>query len=1210
MGCCSLAGGTWVGWRVDDPVVFRQPTKPTVAQRRANDPDPSAMALWGRYRDARGERCPLPAPARTRCLFGNGPVPAVGAVVGSAPDAVDDAMASPWVGPAGQYLRRVLRDLEMDEHDLYLTYAAKCQFNAHTTDDDRMLEHGARTCADAFLVPELAEVRPRAVLTCGKAAYQVVMGVRTGLLAARGRVVHSDRFGCPVVPTLDPRDVLEDPTNHELFVADVARFRRLLRGDVVPPVLVQVEVCRSLDEVAAACAHLAAGDGLLTFDVETRGFRDYDPAYSRVWLLAATRGERTVGGAVRTFVLPVDHLDQAWTDGERGQVVHTVMQLLAGARTNGHNVKYDTRAMRFLARRHGCDAPLRIGYDSMCAAHLMAEELPLGLEDVAGRELGVDPWGKGHIGFGLKEDLSDLTPMAELAEYCAYDVAYTHAVYEQQRERLRGQQRLARLLRDLVLPGLEAYTQLELNGVWLDLERVRARQRERREAVASLRGQILGHVAEDFRPSADIDNEHFLRRWIFGAPPDGLGLQPVTYTPKRRIAQVSDEVLAQLDHPAMELLREYRGYVKDLQFFEQWLEWVGPDGRLHQRNNLTGTDTGRRSNDKPNLQQVPKDRYMRSCVGAPPGWVWLEVDFSQIEVRIAAVLSGDRELQRIFREDLDVYAATARLVLGAEEVTKAVRDRAKAIVLGLLYGMGHRTLRTYAKKMFGVDFTPDEAERFHARFFTTFPGLLEWHATTRREVRQRLQAESPIGRVRHLLRILSNNKFQVGKAERQAINCVDAATEALSRRGWTSYDRLAEGDEILTKNPITGGLEWQPIQALHVYPHYAGPVYYLRSRSFSAAVTPHHRWLVDRRVNSGVRRHLETRLVETAELQSGGMDKIHRVGTYIGPPESLIDDEVRLLGWVITDGHLKNRRGLGITQSVAANPTKVAEIDGIVERLGLPHHRGSVGHRGAIQWHLHEKGAARYRVMIPEKRLTPELLARLSGRQARLLVDTMLRGDGYRYGRSWRFFTQHEQDADAFVALAVLAGHASTTRRLAPHIVERDYPSIDGRPRSSGGWLVTLLVRGRAQISDQHIQVREEARLMWCPTVANGTFVARRDGHVYITGNSPVQGLGGDLTLASVVVLNAELPPDEGLIVGDIHDAILFQLREDVWRPWARRILEVMEGQPLLAERFGWHSPIRLKAEGKVGRYWGMCNEFTLEGSASLPSVDTVEVAG
>lgn len=415
-----------------------------------------------------------------------------------------------------------------------------------------------------------------------------------------------------------------------------------------------------------------------------------------------------------------------------------------------------------------------IAFDTMVAAHLLNEELPLSLLSTCVMELGVDDWGKGKHSFG--DGVYPPSPLwgkDGMGTYCAMDVAYTHLLYERQRDKLRANQDLAKLMKYLVLPGLEATCRMERNGIWVDQARVEDRKQDMKQKLEDLKVQMLSYVSEDFRDTADFGNEHFLRNWLFTPEPSGLGLKPLGFTEKTGRPKVDEASLQELKHPAVEVLMDFRKSTKLLQFFEAWATWYDPDSRIHPHFNLTGTVTGRRSCDKPNLQQVPRDHIARSCFGAPPGWLLLEFDYSTAEVRIAAWLANEETLLKIFADPKqDVYRYTAAIIYGKpeSEVTKDERQGAKAVVLGFLYGMSARGFVIYAKQTFGIEFTPEQGEEFRRIYFETYPRLVSWHEKQRRAAMKDRQVPSPLGRVRHLMNILSSDRLSVLKAERQAIN--------------------------------------------------------------------------------------------------------------------------------------------------------------------------------------------------------------------------------------------------------------------------------------------------------------------------------------------------------------------------------------------------------------------------------------------------------
>lgn len=424
----------------------------------------------------------------------------------------------------------------------------------------------------------------------------------------------------------------------------------------------------------------------------------------------------------------------------------------------------------------------------MNGAHLINEELPMSLRSQVSMHLGVTNWGKGKQRFG--DEKLPPTPLygpEGMGVYCGRDTGYAHMLKEIEKQKLQAEQGLAKLFKHLVLPGLDAYAEMEMNGIWVDAHRVAERRLELDVKFDEATAEVMKWVNPAFNAeSSDLGNEHFLRRWLF-TDPLGLMLEPTARTAVRGDPQVDEKSLAALEHPGATALMARRSVTKGRQFFDAWEEWAEklPDGnwRLHPFFNLTGAVTGRRSCDRPNLQQVPRNKFYRACIGAPEGWLFLEVDYSQIEVRLAAWSAGEDTMIRIFSDpDGDIYRYTAaklmhisedELRVGLEKGegwAKLGRQKAKAVVLGFLYGMGSSKFSIYAKEMYNVDLTDAEAEEFRQTFFALYPRLVTWHERMRHLAKRDLQVTALDGRIRHLIRMLSNDWKIVGKAERQAIN--------------------------------------------------------------------------------------------------------------------------------------------------------------------------------------------------------------------------------------------------------------------------------------------------------------------------------------------------------------------------------------------------------------------------------------------------------
>jgi DNA polymerase-1 len=245
---------------------------------------------------------------------------------------------------------------------------------------------------------------------------------------------------------------------------------------------------------------------------------------------------------------------------------------------------------------------------------------------------------------------------------------------------------------------------------------------------------------------------------------------------------------AQWKHPAIDLMLERVGWQKNLSsFFNAYEQMYDENHRIHTTFKLAGTVTGRLSSGKAdaekvggrtdlrgvNLQQVPRDPFIRGMFGAPPGWSFVEADYSQIELRIAAFIAKERHMIQLYQEGADIHLATAMAVTGlpANRITKEIRKKVgKPVNFGFLYGMGWRKFIETAFNNYGAVFSDAEAQAYRRAYFDLYPDLPRWHDRQRRLVRDNGRVQSPLGRVRHLPDIHSPEKGVQAEAERQAIN--------------------------------------------------------------------------------------------------------------------------------------------------------------------------------------------------------------------------------------------------------------------------------------------------------------------------------------------------------------------------------------------------------------------------------------------------------
>ena len=281
---------------------------------------------------------------------------------------------------------------------------------------------------------------------------------------------------------------------------------------------------------------------------------------------------------------------------------------------------------------------------------------------------------------------------------------------------------------------------------------------------------------------ANPDSPLQLSRWLAAnLPPDTVATWPKTAGGQ---LQTDADAMAGLSLPALEPLRRYKAAVKLLGTYGKgYAAHISPvTGRIHASFALGGTATGRLACHSPNIQNPPRDPAFRALFAPRPGRCFVVADYSQIELRVAALVSGDSAMLAAYADGRDLHRATAAAVLGIEPdaVTKAQRQMAKAVNFGLLFGQGAAGLQRYAKGSYGVDLTATEADKARTAFFKAYPGLSHWQAETRRNAERAGQVRTPGGRVRPLegQRALAteslNSPIQGGAAE-----CLLAALAAL-----------------------------------------------------------------------------------------------------------------------------------------------------------------------------------------------------------------------------------------------------------------------------------------------------------------------------------------------------------------------------------------------------------------------------------------------
>lgn len=425
-----------------------------------------------------------------------------------------------------------------------------------------------------------------------------------------------------------------------------------------------------------------------------------------------------------------------------------------------HDTMLESYVLNSTASRHDMD--------TLAKRHLGYQTIPY--EQVAGK--------------GAKQISFSQVDLDTASRYAAEDADITLRLHEALWPQLVADPSLCKIYQEIEIPLVPVLARMEQRGVLIDIEALRKQGRELAKRMHELTTQCHEIAGRIF----SLDSPKQLQALLF----DELKLPIMVKTPKGQPSTNEEALDAIADaHELPRLILEYRGLAKlRSTYTEKLAEIVNPrTGRVHTSYHQATAATGRLSSSDPNLQNIPvrteEGRRIRQAFVAPVGWKILAADYSQIELRIMAHLSGDEGLLAAFTSGQDVHRRTAAEVFGValEAVDSDQRRAAKAINFGLMYGMSAFGLA----RQLGIG--RGEAQDYIARYFQRYPGVREFMERTREQAHHAGYVETVFGRRLYLDNISSRNQAQRAGAERAAINAPMQGTAAdIIKRAMLSID--------------------------------------------------------------------------------------------------------------------------------------------------------------------------------------------------------------------------------------------------------------------------------------------------------------------------------------------------------------------------------------------------------------------------------------
>ena len=361
-----------------------------------------------------------------------------------------------------------------------------------------------------------------------------------------------------------------------------------------------------------------------------------------------------------------------------------------------------------------------------------------------------------------------------------FETAKFVEIIEKLEERVRAEPGLSSVYTNIELPLMEVLQHINATGITLDTAYLATLSTTMHAELTTLERKIYIHAGREF----NINSPKQMGEVLF----DEMGLKPKNQKKTaggQRSTKESELEKMREDHPIITDILRYRELQKLVStYIDNLPPLVGADGRLRTTFIQTGAATGRMASQNPNLQNIPirteESKAIRQAFVATPGYSIVSIDYSQIELRIAAILSRDEKMVEIFVRGEDVHTGVAVRVFGVkpEEVTREMRRKAKVINFGILYGMGVNALRGNL----GEGTSREEAQEFFNAYFNTFTRLAEYLEETKAFARKHGYTETLFGRRRHFPGMQSTAPFIRAQAERMAINAPVQGTAADAMR--------------------------------------------------------------------------------------------------------------------------------------------------------------------------------------------------------------------------------------------------------------------------------------------------------------------------------------------------------------------------------------------------------------------------------------------
>lgn len=660
------------------------------------------------------------------------------AVVGEAPGVVEIARKKPFEGPSGDLLRKSFQHIGLpDPSEVFITNALLCR-------PPKVTKQAIERCRPRLL-EEIRRVEPEVIIAFGNTAIHSLAGdYKLKVTQIQGQILRSSLLSPTsplIVPVLHPAAVLRAGGSLKQYLQGLRRAYEVYSTGAVrrppEPTFTVVENGAMLERAIKGLVK----QSLLGGDIETHG----NPRTGRILCLGVcwNQPKGTDQEVGRVLIFPEDMIPHT-----KPLLEHPYPKWI------WQGGKYD---MEWLWLR-GIKA--RLDHDTMMLHYALVEQTGThGLDKMSVLYLGDEPYkhvvrdyskGKKKEGFGN-------VPEEVLYPYLAKDVDRMVRLFHIFYPQVMADEGLKKLYYRLLLPANRFLVKVQSRGMLVNLEELEKEDVRLQKEINELESEIIELAAPYWDPDEYLSQTDrktateifkpgstYQLAWLLF---DRLGLR-AKYMKGR---STNEDVLEQLKghHPIVDKMLEYRA-VKKLHstYIRGTQKWIEEDGRVHTGFKVHGTVTGRLSSSEPNVQNIPLE--IRKIYHAPPGYVLIDADYSGMELRILAYVSGDEELIRTFKEGRSLHKEVAREFFGPD-YTHEQYMRAKAVNFGIAYG---RKAFSLAVEM---DIPQEEAQSYIDQWYAKFPQAHAYLLACDEAARRGVVLTTDLGRKRRFGLVTSAN---------------------------------------------------------------------------------------------------------------------------------------------------------------------------------------------------------------------------------------------------------------------------------------------------------------------------------------------------------------------------------------------------------------------------------------------------------------------